>query len=534
MTIQDDSNVTIAHLGIVSGIIDQLGICEYIDRLIPKKRSHAVSHGQSVKALLLNCLGFTERRLYIMPEFFDDIATERLIGEGIESKHLNQYMFGETLDAIAKFSPTQLFTGIALEMLNKIDGDVLRLHYDTTTISVTGEYDRDLNTRLINLVRGHSKDHRNDLKQLVLTLVTDQRGIPVFMEPLSGNISDKKTLLRTINEVRQNLETDKKVYHMADSALYSADSVQKLGTHCFWITRVPETIKIAQTIVSSDVEWIKCEDDRYKYSLFESKYGDVDQRWILFYSDEQHKAKIKHDQEKMNAKLAVEQTALNKSLAKGFACETDARLAVERWISKHPRYQISEPLITVANRKSSGKPGRPKKGEKVGKWYHISCDITINHEVVLKEQELMGRLILASNDTIIDPNTALQYYKEQGTVERGFRFIKGNTFHASEVYLENENRIAALTMIMVLCLLVYTFAEWAIRATLKKQNAAIRDQKGKPTQKPSAKWLFFLFRRVRQIHEIVDSIVVCRILNYSEELRDIVSLLGSNIGKYYG
>lgn len=119
-------------------------------------------------------------------------------------------------------------------------------------------------------------------------------------------------------------------------------------------------------------------------------------------------------------------------------------------------------------------------------------------------------------------------------MERGFRFIKGNTFHASEVYLENEDRIAALSMIMVLCLLVYSFAEWVLRSTLKKHNAKVRDQKGKPTCRPSAKWVFFLFRRVRQIHEIVEFKVICRILNYSDELRDIVRLMGPSIEKYYG
>ena len=54
------------------------------------------------------------------------------------------------------------------------------MHYDTTTISVTGEYDNDFNPRLIHLVHGHSKEHRNDLTQFVLSLVNDQCGIPVY------------------------------------------------------------------------------------------------------------------------------------------------------------------------------------------------------------------------------------------------------------------------------------------------------------------------------------------------------------------
>lgn len=374
MSIVEDSNVTIAHLGIVSGMIDKLGIGKYIDKAIPKKRSHNVTHGQSVKSLLLNCLGFTERRLYLMPGYFDDIATERLIGENIESKHLNQYLFGETLDSIAAYGPTKLFTEIVLEMFKDLLGGVLRLHYDTTTISVTGEYDQELNTRLINLVRGHSKDHRNDLKQFVLCLVSDQRGIPVFMEPLSGNTSDKKTLLRTIKDVRENLITDQTIYHMADSALYSANSVKELGSHSYWITHVPETIKEAQNILSSDVEWISCKDGRYKYSIFESNYGGVDQRWFLFYSKERHKASIKQDLDKIEANLTKSQTSLNKSLVKGFACETDARLAVERWMLKHKRYTLSDIQITLQNKKSSGKVGRPKKGEETGNgtMFHVN------------------------------------------------------------------------------------------------------------------------------------------------------------------
>jgi len=68
---------------------------------------------------------------------------------------------------------------------------------------------------------------------------------------------------------------------------------------------------------------------------------------------------------------------------------------------------------------------------------------------------------------MIDPEVMLEYYKEQSTVEREFRFIKDGRFHVSEVYLENENRIAALAMIMVLCLMVYSITEWQFRNTLQ-------------------------------------------------------------------
>lgn len=187
-----------------------------------------------------------------------------------------------------------------------------------------------------------------------------------------GNISNKKTLLRNITEVRESLNISQKIYHIADSALCSAENVQTLGAHSYWIICVPETIKEALTIFSTEVEWTSCIDTKYKYVPFLSKYRNVDQRWILFYSDVQHHAKIERDQQKLNEKLATDQISLNKSLVKGFACETNARLTVERWLSKHKRYLISDIIITEENRKPSGKCGRLKRDEVLKKWYHIS------------------------------------------------------------------------------------------------------------------------------------------------------------------
>ena len=533
MTLVDGSNVTIAHLGIVAGLMDSLGIPQYIDGVLPKKRQNKVSRGAATKAFVLNGLGFNERRLYLMPEYFEDLAVDRLIGEGIQPEDLNHYLFGDCLDSIAAYGPTRLFTGIVVHIMSQIKFGTQRLHYDTTSINVTGEYDRALNTRLIEIVRGRSKDHRNDLKQFIINLVTNQHGIPLFMEPLSGNISDKKTLIRTIKEVRTNLITDETVYHMADSAVYSAESISSLGELCFWITRVPETIKEAQNIVASDVVWSPCTDPRYSYAIFESLYGNVNQRWVLFNSTEQQKRSIQTQKKNLTKNLEKDKTALKKLCVTGFACEADARKTVEKWMSKHPRYLLSNLTISVKNQRKSGERGRPKKDEVLEQVYFVSCDITYNPAVIAQEQERMGRFILASNDSSIDPEVMLSYYKEQSTVERGFRFIKDKSFHASEVYLENENRIAALVMIMVLCLLVYSIVEWQFRNTLKEQKVTIRDQVGKPTNNPRAKWVFFLFRRVRQIDLIEKRKTVTKLLNIPDEILDIAKLLGPEVEKYY-
>jgi transposase len=77
-------------------------------------------------------------------------------------------------------------------MMKNMPMGIQRLHHDTTSINVTGDYDNESRTRLIEIVRGHRKDHRDDLKQFVISLVTNQHGIPMFMEPFSGNTIGQK------------------------------------------------------------------------------------------------------------------------------------------------------------------------------------------------------------------------------------------------------------------------------------------------------------------------------------------------------
>ena len=74
--------------------------------------------------------------------------------------------------------------------------------------------------------------------------------------------------------------------------------------------------------------------------------------------------------------------------------------------------------------------------------------------------------MLATNDLALSPDTMLEYYKGQETVERGFRFLKDKSFRVSEVYLKKKSRIQALAMIMVLCLFIYSMVEFRLRRTL--------------------------------------------------------------------
>ena len=131
--------------------------------------------------------------------------------------------------------------------------------------------------------------------------------------------------------------------------------------------------------------------------------------------------------------------------------------------------------------------------------YLLKARLEVDEEEVAQSRSKLGRFILASNNNEIDQNTMLSYYKGQQAVERGFRFLKDKQFRVSKVYLKKEERIEALAMIMVLTLLIYSYAEWILRKRLKETGLSIPDQKGKPTQRPSLKRVFLLFYGITEV-----------------------------------
>jgi transposase len=178
---------TIEHLGLVTGTITELGTTELIDEVIPQDQSQrSVSVGQAVKAMLLNGLGFANRRLYLTPRFFRNKPVERLFGPGITAEMLNNDTLDRALDSLHDFGVTELFALISQQAAVRLDLQPKTAHLDTASFHVDGRYqhngdgdgtggvagdacadDSDAGT----LTHGYSRDHRPDLKQVVLELI---------------------------------------------------------------------------------------------------------------------------------------------------------------------------------------------------------------------------------------------------------------------------------------------------------------------------------------------------------------------------
>ncbi len=365
----------------------------------------------------------------------------------------------------------------------------------------------------MTITYGHPKDGRWDLKQFVLGMATDQHGIPLFLQTFSGNESDKKTLLTIITQLTENLQHPGKVYHIADAAFYTAENLATLGTHTFWISRVPATLNEVKELVAADLPLQPCTDDRYRYAEQLSAYAGIPQKWVVY-----HSMPLQEQQEKTFAKRLENdrkkaETSLRKLRAQEFACEPDARIAAAKRLQEHPRFRFTSLDIRTTTRKKTKKRGRPKADEPVETVYTVATEIEYNPGDVAEKRQKLGRFVLATNDRDLSPDELLANYKEQGAAERGFRFPKDPSFRVAEIFLKKPSRIQALAMIMVLCLLVYAMTEFRLRRNLQETGETVTGQTKKQTRIPTLKWVFFRFRGVRELRFRAGEAVMVMVTN---------------------
>ena len=107
------------HLGLIAGMIDELGIVECIDKEIPKKSDDKLlSYGELVKAMILNGLGYINKQLYLVPKFFSDKPLNILFKRDVKAEWFNDDSLGRTLDALYQYGVSKLYQIIALKAMN--------------------------------------------------------------------------------------------------------------------------------------------------------------------------------------------------------------------------------------------------------------------------------------------------------------------------------------------------------------------------------------------------------------------------------
>ena len=470
------------HLGLVAGLVDEIGIVEKINELVGEQPGEIVSPGLVVKAMIINGLGVISAPLYLFSKFFEGKAVEHLLGKGIQASHLNDDRLGRVLDKLYLAGITEIFTTIALSAAQKFEINTDTSHLDSSSFHVHGKYEQEVpsvsfsletdssqldNSSInhqtspipIEITYGYSRDHRPDLKQFILDLICSGDGdVPLFLRVASGNESDNSLFASICQDFKKPLNLDSLM--VADSALYTAPNLEML-TNLRWLTRVPLRLKQAQQLVYqlNESEFQESSVTGYSWSEHKSNYGGIAQRWLVVESSLRRDA----DRRKLEKNLKKAEIDGQKKLRElsniEFACDADASAAASR-LSTELKYHN---LTQVSSRQITAKPAINSTichdNSSYNLIFKVQAELELDASMLARTTKASGRFILATNVldvSQLNPDEMIMKYKEQQAAERGFGFLKDPLFFTDSVFLKSPERIEALTLIMGLCLLVYT------------------------------------------------------------------------------
>ncbi|NET33677.1 MAG: IS1634 family transposase [Cyanothece sp. SIO1E1] len=380
---------------------------------------------------------------------------------------------------------------------------------------------------------------------------------PLYLEVGNGNDADKAVFTEVIEHFKQQWTAAKPEVIVADSALYSAENLQALGSTP-WITRVPATITEAAWLMQTlpPEQFIASSLSNYRMAEVCITYAGVRQRWLVVESESRQQSDLKQLDKRIAKAYTEKLNALKTLTAHSFACQADALDALDAFEKKLKYHTLID--LEVVTKPHYDKPGRPRKGDRPKRYtYHPKATLVLNEGGLAAQRNQAGRFILAtnllqqedlngllqedsngllqedSNELLQEkkwPNDEiLQEYKNQQSCERGFRFLKDPLFFASRLFVKKAQRLAALAMIMGVCLWVYSLGQRQLRQALEYANDTIPNQLGKPTARPTLRWVLQCFQSVH----LVWINGYKSVIKLTKGQEHILSFLGSACQKYY-
>ena len=466
-----------AHLPLVLGVLRRLEVATVIDRLIPPHPAHGLSCGRGVEALVLAILD-GHHALYKVGRRLEERGMVALLQPGLTRAALKDYRLGHILDALFTANLNTVFGAVALQALEVYAIPAPWLHQDTTTIALYGAYkDEPQTPGAPRPAYGHSKDGRDDLKQVLLSLgVSGDGGIPLRLGVRDGNRSDSVETPVAIEECLA-LGLDGVRGIVADSKAYSRRTLgvcleQKVDL----ITLVPRTCAVRQALEAwgrqqPTLPLLLEKPGRTQAEAPRRWHGHSVRRQVeVAYSDGRvaqeelrfvvvHSSQLAQQQPQTYAAAQVKEGAavaahVRHVQARWLACLPDAEAAIAEYEGQRQGHRGRRPRLwryhavryhSVAETRRTRRPRRGRPAKLDPPPMESGYRLVVAVEALANPEEDNGWTVLATTvdaEVCPDPDILKAYQDQNTTVEPGFRWSKTPAAIAP-VWLEKPERIAA-------------------------------------------------------------------------------------------
>jgi transposase len=426
-----------------------------------------------------------------MSSAFAGTDLELLVGEPVDPADLSDDLFANMLDRLWEAGCEKILSTIALTVRTTFDlpPDYI-LHSDTTSHVLYGDYESSessLDPPCIHPARGHSKDKRKDLKQVMTGMVADGDGLVRFSHVLDGNTADCEYNHLMIQTLREVYGDEFKHYtYIADSKLLNQKNLDLIYSDAEpvkLITKIPENFsgKLAEKVRVKAYEtqsWqyigICCEHPAGKGKEPDYRVQTYQQQvfghpvWVHIYEsgDAEHRM-----QEKIRKERIQYESDLKALTGKKFACEPDAKADLAAFVKAHSKSFFSTDLSVVPSVTEHNQVGRPPREPKpkqvTVKWVVQVGPIVQNEARINKQRQKDESFCLLTNvaPDILDSRDVLLKYKGQSKLEHLFSVLKSPLL-ASTLFLEKPERIEAMMTVFYFSVLMHGILQVISRARI--------------------------------------------------------------------
>jgi transposase len=512
----------VQHLPIVKAYADKIGVVEVINQLVPTEMG--IDPGTIVLGMILDTLS-GRSPLYRLEEFFAHQDTALLLGQAIAPDAFNDDTVGRVLERLYNVGTMKIFTACAVRADQAYGLDKQYVHFDTTSISVYGDYlppegspDQQAPAVPFTITHGYSKDKRPDLKQFVFSTLCVDRAVPLWGKPEDGNASDttvNNTLLSTIATfLGQHGVAPGAYIYVADAALVTEDNLAALGATLF-ITRLPATSNeggrlIAEAVAHNTWEAVgvlartKPTKHRpataYRVSEGEVRLYGTTYRAVVVHSSAQDKRRQQRLARDIQTAASTLHTTVRTAEQQEYFCRADAAAAAAQLRAVPTPYHLLD--VTVEERPvyGRGRPSahtpRPVKALR----YRLKTTIRPHTERISRMEEEAGCFVLLTNgptagDMAHSAREILTVYKEQHGTEQNDGFLKDPVI-VNSLFLKKPERIEALGLVLLLALLLWRLMERQMRAHVERTGRPLTGWDKKPTERPTAFMMMTTFAGV--------------------------------------
>jgi transposase len=497
----------VGHLPIVKDFAKKIRLVETLDAMVNSRME--ISPGVTVLAMVLDTLS-GRTPLYRLEEFFQEKDTELILGHDVKPELFCDYNVGRMLDKIYDCGAQKIFSQLSQNAIGGFGIDTRRLHFDTTSISVFGDYD--CADPSLKITYGHSKDKRPDLKQFLISMLCVDRNIPILGSTEDGNASDKtlnNELLGSVSRhmARHGLKPGAFVY-VSDSAFVTPDNLGKAKQEGVKIlTRLPATYKECGRAISDAVaadDWIDFgklnqtpatkKRPAAFYRGFETEvelYGEK-YRAIVVHSSAHDKRRHKRIDRMLQQKRKDLEGNLKKINPGSFYCRADAETAADKAIraAAGSCHRLGYDIREVP-KYPRGRPAKGATRTPVGYEYILDVKIDVDAYAISRMRLEAGCFVLLCNlsseheRSQWTAESLLELYKNQGGIEQNFGFLKDPVI-VNSIFLKKPTRIEVLGLVLIIALLIWRLMEHCMRQYLKKAGIEITGWSNRPTKRPTS------------------------------------------------